>query len=113
MAKKTEIISKWSSKIHRATLNNFIEADKTPTKKYLDYLCKIWYHSRSLSNGSVNKPLTSTSLIKNVLLFDFFPVVTVHLNPDRTGHQLKQHKLLLSNNLINLNIKILSANTSP
>lgn len=70
MAKKTEIISKWSSKIHRATLNNFIEADKTPTKKYLDYLCKIWYHSRSLSNGSVNKPLTSTSLIKNVLLFD-------------------------------------------
>jgi hypothetical protein len=70
MAKKTEIISKWSDKIHRATLNNFIEADKTPTKKYLDYLCKIWYHSRSLSNGSVNKPLTSNSLIKNVLLFD-------------------------------------------
>jgi hypothetical protein len=70
MAKKTEIISKWSDKIHRATLNNFIDADKTPTKKYLDYLCKIWYNSRSLSNGSVNKPLTSSSLIKYVLLFD-------------------------------------------
>jgi hypothetical protein len=70
MAKKTEIISKWSDKIHRATLNNFIDADKTPTKKYLDYLCKTWYNSRSLANASVNKPQNSNNLIKNVLLFD-------------------------------------------
>jgi hypothetical protein len=70
MAKKTEIISKWSDKIHRGTLNNFIDADKSPTKKYLDYLCKTWYNSRSLANGSVNKPQNSNNLIKNVLLFD-------------------------------------------
>ena len=70
MAKKTEVISKWSDKIHKGTLNNFVEADKTPTKKYLEYLCKTWYNSRSLANGSVNKPTTSYNLIKNVLLFD-------------------------------------------
>jgi len=70
MAKKTEVISKWSDKIHKGTLNNFVEADTTPTKKYLEYLCKTWYNSRSLHNGSLNKPTTSYNLIKNVLLFD-------------------------------------------
>ena len=67
MSKKTEIIEKWSDKIRKSVLEVLIEGDNTPTTKYLSYMCNMWYVTRNLR---VNKPKSSSELVKYVRLFD-------------------------------------------
>ena len=64
MSKVDELRKKYSS-VTTATFNRFVQGDKTPTKKYLEYMLKSW----------VNKeknwcPSTSPSLIRLVNEFD-------------------------------------------
>jgi hypothetical protein len=70
MAKKEEIIKKWEGYINKVTLQKLIEGDKTPTTKYLDYLCKIWVTSREYGVTDSRKPMNSSTLIKYVNEFD-------------------------------------------
>lgn len=64
MSKVEELRAKYS-KITAATFNKFVSADKTPTKKYLEYLLKSWSFRESN-----NCPPLTTSLIKLVSEFD-------------------------------------------
>jgi len=64
MSKVDELRSKYSG-ISTATFNKFIEADKTPTKKYLEYFLKSW-----VSRSQNSCPNTTQGLISLVLQFD-------------------------------------------
>ena len=66
MSKRTEIIEKWSDKIRKSVLDVLNEGDKTPTTKYLDFMCNMWNITRVCSE----RPSTSTQLIKTVQKFD-------------------------------------------
>jgi len=71
MSKVDELRSKYST-ISTATFNKFVEADKTPTKKYLEYLLKSW-----ISRSQNSSPNTTQGLIKLVLEFDqLLPYIT-------------------------------------
>ena len=67
MSKRNEIIEKWSDKIRKSVLQVLEEGDKTPTTKYLSYMCNMWYVSR---NTRISKPKSSSELVKYVKLFD-------------------------------------------
>ena len=74
MSKRTEIIEKWSDKIRKSVLQVLEEGDKTPTTKYLDYMCNLWYSK--LNNNFVDRPKTSSELVKYVQLFeDLLPYI--------------------------------------
>lgn len=64
MSKVDELKEKYS-KITNATFNKFVEADKTKTKKYLEYYCKVWSEKHQY-----NFPGTSSELIYIVKEFD-------------------------------------------
>lgn len=64
MSKIDELRSKYTA-VTTATFNKFVEADKTPTKKYLEYLLKSWT-LRNQNSG----PNTIQGLINLVLEFD-------------------------------------------
>ena len=64
MSKVDELRAKYS-KITNATFNKFVEADKTKTKKYLEYYCKVWSEKHQY-----NFPGTSAELIYIVKDFD-------------------------------------------
>lgn len=64
MSKIDEIRVKYPS-VTKATFEKLVEADKTPTKKYLDYMLKIW-HNRDIQPITV----TTTKIIQLVTLFD-------------------------------------------
>lgn len=66
MSKRTEIIEKWSDKIRKSVLDVLNEGDKTPTTKYLDFMCNMW----NITRGCSDRPSTSTQLIKTVQKFD-------------------------------------------
>ncbi len=66
MSKRTEIIEKWSDKIRKSVLDVLSEGDKTPTTKYLDFMCNMW----NITRGCSDRPSTSTQLIKTVQKFD-------------------------------------------
>ena len=71
MSKVDELRSKYST-VSTATFNKFVEADKTPTKKYLEYLLKSW-----ISRSQNSSPNTTQGLIKLVLEFDqLLPYIT-------------------------------------
>lgn len=64
MSKVEEIRAKYPS-IANATFTKFLDGDTTPTKKYLEYLCKSW-NNRQTNNA----PVLSSSLLGLVLNFD-------------------------------------------
>jgi hypothetical protein len=64
MSKVDELRSKYST-ISLATFNKFVEADKTSTKKYLEYFLKSW-----VSRSQNSCPNTTQGLISLVLQFD-------------------------------------------
>lgn len=64
MSKVDELRSKYSG-MSTATFNKFVEADKTPTKKYLEYFLKSW-----VSRSQNSCPNTTQRLINLVLEFD-------------------------------------------
>lgn len=64
MSKVEEIRAKYPS-ITNAIFERFLNGDTTPTKKYLEYLCKSW--SNRQSN---NAPPVSATLLTLVLKFD-------------------------------------------
>jgi hypothetical protein len=64
MSKIDELRSKYSG-ISTATFNKFVEADKTSTKKYLEYFLKSW-----VSRSQNSCPNTTQGLINLVLEFD-------------------------------------------
>lgn len=66
MSKRNEIIEKWSGKIRKSVLDVLNEGDKTPTTKYLDFMCNMW----NITRGCSDRPSTSTQLIKTVQKFD-------------------------------------------
>ena len=66
MTKRTEILEKWSDKIRKSVLDVLSEGDKTPTTKYLDFMCNMW----KITRGCSDRPSTSTQLIKTVQKFD-------------------------------------------
>jgi hypothetical protein len=64
MSKVDELKLKYQNVLTR-TFNKFVESDKTPTKKYLEFLLKSW------SNRGINDcPQTTDALIELVLKFD-------------------------------------------
>lgn len=68
MSKKNEVIDKWSDQIRQSVLNIFVEGDKTPTTKYLSYMCNIWYNTRSVDVK--DKPKNSSEVVKYIKQFD-------------------------------------------
>jgi hypothetical protein len=64
MSKVDELKAKYP-KMTTATFNKFVDADKTKTKKYLEYFCKVWS-----SKYEYNFPGTSSELIYIVNEFD-------------------------------------------
>lgn len=64
MSKVQELSAKYPH-IHTSTFKKFVEADKTPTKKYLDYFLRMW--SNKDTNGCPN---LSAKLILIVQNFD-------------------------------------------
>lgn len=66
MSKKSEIQQKWQDKIQKNTLQKLMEGDKTPTTKYLDFMCKMWYDTRKKNP----RPESSSKLIEWVKKFD-------------------------------------------
>jgi hypothetical protein len=68
MSKKNEVIDKWSEKIRQSVINIFVEGDKTPTTKYLSYMCNIWYNTRNVDVK--DKPKNSSEVVKYVKQFD-------------------------------------------
>lgn len=47
MAKVDKIIERYKGKIYPRTINSLNNGDETPTKKYLEYMCKLWLEVRS------------------------------------------------------------------
>lgn len=71
MSKVDELRLKYIN-VPSRTFNKFAEADKTPTKKYLDYLLKCW-----VNRGYNDCPQTTDALINLVHLFDeLLPYIT-------------------------------------
>ena len=64
MSKTEELRAKYV-KITSASFDKFIESDKTPTKKYLEFFLKTWSN-----RDNNNCPRVITSLIKLVNKFD-------------------------------------------
>ena len=57
MSKIEELRHKYPT-ITKATFNKFVEADRTKTKKYLEYYCKVWINKKEY-----NFPGSSSELI--------------------------------------------------
>jgi hypothetical protein len=71
MSKIDELRVKYPS-VTKVSFEKFVEADKTPTKKYLDYMLKIW-STRDIQPVSI----TSTKITQLVKLFDeLLPFIT-------------------------------------
>jgi len=51
--------------VAKSTFNKFVEGDKTPTKKYLEYMLKAWTERQDYTHKR-----TIGGIIENVLLFD-------------------------------------------
>jgi hypothetical protein len=64
MSKAVELRAKYPKMI-AGTFNKFVDADKTKTKKYLEYYCKVWSEKHQY-----NFPGTSSELIYIVNEFD-------------------------------------------
>ena len=64
MSKVDELKLKYSNVLGR-TFNKFVESDKTPTKKYLEFLLKSWQ-----TRGFNDCPPTTDGLINLVIMFD-------------------------------------------
>ena len=66
MSKVEELRNKYS-KVTTQTFNKFDDADKTPTKKYLEYYLKMW---SSRNTGQSYCPSTTDALIRLVQEYD-------------------------------------------
>lgn len=68
---KVDDLKKKYSQVSTASFNKFVEADTTPTKKYLDFMLKTW-EDRKISGPH----RTTGSIIKDVMKFnDLLPYI--------------------------------------
>jgi len=74
MSKVDDLYIKYKNSVSKDIFNSFVESDPTLTKKYLDYMCKMW------SNRNQNGLTRSTEIIKLVLIFD--SVINYLVNKD-------------------------------
>ena len=74
MSKVEDLYIKYKDSVSKEIFNNFVDSDPTLTKKYLDYMCKMW------SNRDKNGLSRSSELIKLVLIFD--SVINYLVNKD-------------------------------
>ncbi len=68
MSKVNELRETYEPIIGKKMFNIFVEGDKTPTKKYLKYLCDLWVSKRA--GEQYPNYLTSAQVIKAVLTFE-------------------------------------------
>lgn len=66
MAKIDDLLQKYSGKVTPATIKKLYDGDITPTKKYSEYMVKLWISSRK----SNSKPTTVTTLLSYIKKFD-------------------------------------------
>ena len=66
MAKIDDLLEKYSSLVTPNTIKKIYDGDTTPTKKYSEYMVKLWINTRQ----STSKPSTVATLISNVNKFD-------------------------------------------
>lgn len=66
MAKIDDLLEKYSSLVTPNTIKKIYDGDTTPTKKYSEYMVKLWINTRK----SNSKPSTVATLISNVKKFD-------------------------------------------
>ena len=67
MSKVDEIRGRYN-KITSVTFNKFVNADTTPTKKYLEYMCKTWTDKINYSLSlPVNKLITAINEFDQLL----------------------------------------------
>jgi hypothetical protein len=64
MSKVSELQTKYAKQVSAAIFQSFLHADKTETKKYLEFMCKLW------SNRDKNKLTRSAKVIELVNDFD-------------------------------------------
>lgn len=98
MAKVDELIEKYKGRITPRTINSLNNGDETKTKKYLEYMCKLWLDVRS-----------APSVIKSVKEFDellpyienkdiYHPYYTLYsnlLNTLKAAKDIKEEKTFI------------------
>ena len=67
MSKVAKLQERYVPLIGKKMYDTFVEGDQTPTKKYLEYMCKIWTHKKS---GNQLSTFTSKNLVNSVIKFD-------------------------------------------
>lgn len=66
MAKIDDLLQKYSGAINSNTIMKLYDGDTTPTKKYSEYMVKLWISSRK----SNSKPSTVLTLVSHIKKFD-------------------------------------------
>ena len=87
MSKVDELRAKYPT-VNIRTFQRFVEGDNTPTKKYLEYLLKVW--------TTKNVSIPATHLVKEVLKFD--ELLPYHQNKDIYSSDYKSYKDLVRRN---------------
>lgn len=98
MSKVDELKLKYP-RVSVATFNKLVNGDKTPTKKYLEYMLKTW---NSKIEGSQSIP-SAESLIKEVNLFD--ELLPYYENKDIYSSEYRTYNVLKSKNQMTFDIK--------
>jgi len=103
MSKVTKLQERYVPLIGKKMYDTFVEGDQTPTKKYLEYMCKLWVHKK---NGSQLTNFTSKNLVNSVIKFEtLLPYIEVKdiysqqyffynelLNVIKSAEKLKEEK---------------------
>ena len=84
MSKVDELRAKYPS-VNIRTFQRFVEGDNTPTKKYLEYLLKVW--------TTKNVSIPATHLVKEVLKFD--ELLPYHQNKDIYSSEYRSYRDLV------------------
>ena len=87
MSKVDELRAKYPT-VNIRTFQRFVEGDNTPTKKYLEYLLKVW--------TTKNLSIPATQLVKQVSKFD--ELLPYHENKDIYSSDYKSYKDLVRRN---------------
>jgi hypothetical protein len=88
MSKVDEIRLRFPS-VNYSTFTRLVSGDTTPTKKYLEYMLKVW-----VSRGTNNNPMcTSSQLIKEVIRFD--GLLPYHANKDIYSSDFKNYSAIV------------------
>lgn len=68
MAKKDELREKYKGVVSKVTFEKLFHGDFTTTKKYVEFMLKVW--SRKKSDDQISCPSNSTEILKYVGYFD-------------------------------------------